>query len=78
MTPDAAVPRLVIVDDTDPAIRYSPQSAFSLQDGVLLNQAGFGGPVYNNTITGTRTNGSFFTFNFSGEQEKHQKSRIMP
>ncbi|KIK61263.1 hypothetical protein GYMLUDRAFT_43323 [Collybiopsis luxurians FD-317 M1] len=62
-TPDAAVPRLVVVDDTDPAIRYS--GAFSLDSTGRLDTEGYGGPVFNRTITGTTTNGTI-SYNFKG------------
>ncbi|KIK61279.1 hypothetical protein GYMLUDRAFT_593930 [Collybiopsis luxurians FD-317 M1] len=62
-TPDTAVPRLVVVDDTDPTIQYS--GAFSLDSTGLLDTQGFGGPVYNRTITGTTRNGSL-SYNFKG------------
>ncbi|KAJ4483605.1 hypothetical protein J3R30DRAFT_1807771 [Lentinula aciculospora] len=64
-TPDTAVPRLVVVDDTDPLIQYSPSSAFSLDSEGKLDGQGYGGPVFNHTLTGTTTNGSF-TYNFKG------------
>ncbi|KAF9064999.1 hypothetical protein BDP27DRAFT_1332761 [Rhodocollybia butyracea] len=63
-TPDFAVPRLVVVDDTDPNIRYSPSSAFSLDTKGSLNGVGWGGDVFNQTITGTTVNASLsYTFN---------------
>ncbi|KAF9075663.1 hypothetical protein BDP27DRAFT_1415432 [Rhodocollybia butyracea] len=62
--PDSTVPRLVVVDDTDPTIRYSPSSAFSLDTKGSLNDLGWGGNVFNQTITGTTVNASFsYTFN---------------
>ncbi|KAJ3896420.1 hypothetical protein GG344DRAFT_61399 [Lentinula edodes] len=64
-TPDTAVPRLIVVDDTDPLIQYSPSSAFSLDSEGKLDGQGYGGPVFNRTLTGTSTNGSF-TYNFNG------------
>ena len=63
-TPDTAVPRLIVVDDTDPSIRYS--GAFSLDSTGLLDNQGFGGPAFNRTITGTTTNGTL-SYNFKGE-----------
>ncbi|KAF9061782.1 hypothetical protein BDP27DRAFT_1428549 [Rhodocollybia butyracea] len=63
-TPVADVPRLVVVDDTDPTIRYSPSSAFSLDTTGSLNNLGWGGNVFNQTITGTTVNASLsYTFN---------------
>ncbi|KAF9075664.1 hypothetical protein BDP27DRAFT_1358818 [Rhodocollybia butyracea] len=63
-TRDTLVPRLVVVDDTDPTIRYSPSSAFSLDTTGSLNDLGYGGNVFNQTITGTTVNASFsYTFN---------------
>ncbi|KAJ4487187.1 hypothetical protein C8J55DRAFT_558248 [Lentinula edodes] len=64
-TPDTAVPRLIVVDDTDPLIQYSPSSAFFLDSEGKLDGQGYGGPVFNRTLTGTSTNGSF-TYNFNG------------
>ncbi|KIK61262.1 hypothetical protein GYMLUDRAFT_593324 [Collybiopsis luxurians FD-317 M1] len=61
--PDTAVPRLVVVDDTDPNIRYS--GAFSLDSTGSLDKEGTGGPVFNHTITGTTTNG-YLSYNFKG------------
>ncbi|KAF5384569.1 hypothetical protein D9757_006482 [Collybiopsis confluens] len=63
-TPSTAIPRLVVVDDTDPAIQYSPPSAFSLDSDGTLDELGYGGPVWNKTVTGTTTNSSLsYTFN---------------
>ncbi|KAJ3875807.1 hypothetical protein F5051DRAFT_52549 [Lentinula edodes] len=63
-TPSTSVPRLVIVDDTDPTIQYSPSSAFSLDSTGSLDYFGNGGPVFNQTLTGTTTNASLsYTFN---------------
>ncbi|KAJ3796277.1 hypothetical protein GGU11DRAFT_152101 [Lentinula aff. detonsa] len=63
-TPDSSVPRLVVVDDTDPTISYSPSSAFSLDSTGSLNDLGNGGPAFNQTLTGTTTNASLsYTFN---------------
>ncbi|KAF9075661.1 hypothetical protein BDP27DRAFT_1358816 [Rhodocollybia butyracea] len=63
-TPDAAVPRLVVVDDTDPNIRYSPSNAFSLDSKGTLDGLGWGGKVFNQTVTGTTVNASLsYTFN---------------
>ncbi|KAJ3983738.1 hypothetical protein F5890DRAFT_1597576 [Lentinula detonsa] len=63
-TPDSSVPRLVVVDDTDPTISYSPSSAFSLDSTGSLNELGNGGPAFNQTLTGTTTNASLsYTFN---------------
>ncbi|KAJ3760674.1 hypothetical protein EV360DRAFT_80944 [Lentinula raphanica] len=67
-TPDTAVPRLVVVDDTDPSIQYSPASAFSKDTSGKLDGQGYGGPVFNRTLTGlsgTSNNGSL-TFQFNG------------
>ncbi|KIK61269.1 hypothetical protein GYMLUDRAFT_593488 [Collybiopsis luxurians FD-317 M1] len=64
MTSSTSVPRLVVVDDTDPAIQYSPPSAFSLDSKGTLDEVGWGGPVWNKTMTGTTTNASLsYTFN---------------
>lgn len=65
-TPDSSVPRLVVVDDTDPAIQYSPSSAFSLDTQGNLNGLGWGGNVFNQTVTGTTVNASF-SYTFNGE-----------
>ncbi|KAF9075646.1 hypothetical protein BDP27DRAFT_1212378 [Rhodocollybia butyracea] len=65
--PDTAIPRLVVVDDTDPTIRYSPSSAFSLDTTGSLYNVGWGGNVFNQTITGTAVNASF-SYTFNGEQ----------
>ncbi|KIK61277.1 hypothetical protein GYMLUDRAFT_593782 [Collybiopsis luxurians FD-317 M1] len=62
-TPDTVVPRLVVVDDTDPTIRYS--GAFSPDSTGMLDTQGYGGPVFNRTITGTKTNASL-SYNFKG------------
>ncbi|KIK61267.1 hypothetical protein GYMLUDRAFT_243903 [Collybiopsis luxurians FD-317 M1] len=62
-TSDTAVPRLVVVDDTDPTIRYS--GSFSLDSTGLLDSQGYGGPVFNRTITGVTTNASL-SYNFKG------------
>ncbi|KAJ4483574.1 hypothetical protein J3R30DRAFT_3698434 [Lentinula aciculospora] len=63
-TPSSSVPRLVVVDDTDPTIQYSPPSAFSLDSTGSLDQLGNGGPAFNKTLTGTTTNASLsYTFN---------------
>ncbi|KAF5393491.1 hypothetical protein D9757_000460 [Collybiopsis confluens] len=63
-TPSIAIPRLVVIDDTDPEIQYSPASAFSLDSQGTLDGQGWGGPVWNKTITGTTTNASFsYVFN---------------
>ncbi|KAJ3769603.1 hypothetical protein FB446DRAFT_209474 [Lentinula raphanica] len=63
-TPDSSVPRLVVVDDTDPTIQYSPASAFSLDSTGSLDLVGYGGPAFNKTLTGTTTNASLsYTFN---------------
>ncbi|KAF5392051.1 hypothetical protein D9757_003258 [Collybiopsis confluens] len=65
-TPSTAIPRLVVVDDTDPAIQYFPASAFSLDSQGTLDGQGWGGPAWNKTITGTTTNASFsYVFNAS-------------
>ncbi|KAJ3833878.1 hypothetical protein F5878DRAFT_713000 [Lentinula raphanica] len=67
-TPDTAVPKLVVVDDTNPSIQYSPASAFLKDTSGKLDGRGFGGPVFNRTLTGlngTSNNGSL-TFQFNG------------
>ncbi|KAJ3769600.1 hypothetical protein FB446DRAFT_847590 [Lentinula raphanica] len=67
-TPDTAVPRLVVVDDTDPLIQYSPASAFVKDTSGKLDGQGYGGPVFNRTLTGpsgTLNSGSL-TFQFNG------------
>ncbi|KAJ4487224.1 hypothetical protein C8J55DRAFT_558280 [Lentinula edodes] len=67
-TPDTAVPRLVVVDDTDPSIQYTPSTAFSKDSAGKLDGQGYGGPVFNHTLTGlsgTSNNGSL-TFSFNG------------
>ncbi|KAF5393445.1 hypothetical protein D9757_000451 [Collybiopsis confluens] len=67
-TPDTAVPRLIVVDDTDPAIQYSPQIAFHSDATGLLDGQGWGGPAFNRTLTGLigiTTNGSI-SYNFNG------------
>ncbi|KAJ4483573.1 hypothetical protein J3R30DRAFT_1802031 [Lentinula aciculospora] len=67
-TPDTAVPRLVVVDDTDASIQYSPSSAFSKDSAGKLNGQGYGGPVFNRTLTGlsgTSNNGSL-SYSFNG------------
>ncbi|KAJ3994512.1 hypothetical protein F5050DRAFT_1809526 [Lentinula boryana] len=67
-TPDTAVPRLVVVDDTDPSIQYSPSSAFSKDTAGKLDGQGYGGPVFNRTLTGlngTSNNGSL-SYEFNG------------
>ncbi|KAJ3843590.1 hypothetical protein F5878DRAFT_256723 [Lentinula raphanica] len=68
-TPDTAVPRLVVVDDTDPSIQYSPASVFMTDTSGKLDGQGYGGPVFNRTLTGlsgsSNLNGSL-TFQFNG------------
>ena len=65
-TRDSLVPRLVVVDDTDPTIQYSPASAFTLDSTGKLDSIGYGGPVFNQTITG-RTTAASFSYKFNGE-----------
>ncbi|KAE9386856.1 hypothetical protein BT96DRAFT_981586 [Gymnopus androsaceus JB14] len=63
-TPDTAFPRLIVVDDTDPSIQYSPPEAFSLDTSGKLDRAGWGGPVFNGTITEATSDASFsYAFN---------------
>ncbi|KAJ3826569.1 hypothetical protein F5880DRAFT_1610115 [Lentinula raphanica] len=68
-TPDTTVPRLVVVDDTDPSIQYSPASVFVTDTSGKLDGQGYGGPVFNRTLTGlsgtSNLNGSL-TFHFNG------------
>ncbi|KAF5384548.1 hypothetical protein D9757_006496 [Collybiopsis confluens] len=67
-TPDTAVPRLVVVDDTDPSIQYSPSGAFSFDSSGSLDRQGSGGQVFNRTLTGltsTANNGSL-SYKFKG------------
>ncbi|KAE9400305.1 hypothetical protein BT96DRAFT_1018971 [Gymnopus androsaceus JB14] len=64
-TPDTALPRLIIVDDTDPLIHYSPSEAFTTDLTGKLDGQGVGGPVYNHSITGTTTSSSL-SYKFNG------------
>ncbi|KIK61026.1 hypothetical protein GYMLUDRAFT_243715 [Collybiopsis luxurians FD-317 M1] len=63
--PDTVITQVVMVDDTDPSILYSPSTAFSFDSNGTLDNAGWGGPVYNRTITGTTTNSSL-SYKFHG------------
>lgn len=61
-TPEMAVPRWVVVDDTDPTIQYIGASWFQVQRSE--DNIGSLGPAYQSTLHGTETNASFsFAFN---------------
>ncbi|KAF8198143.1 hypothetical protein K438DRAFT_1759552 [Mycena galopus ATCC 62051] len=60
-----ATPRLVVVDDTDPAINYTANQWFP-SDVSKLNPLGALGPVWNGTIHSTIVDGATLTFNFNG------------
>ncbi|KAJ6510849.1 hypothetical protein C8R45DRAFT_858841 [Mycena sanguinolenta] len=60
-----AVPRRIIVDDTDPAIQYSPNQ-WLLGDVTQLNPLGILGAVWNGTIHNTIANGATLSFAFNG------------
>ncbi|KAJ6510851.1 hypothetical protein C8R45DRAFT_1207689 [Mycena sanguinolenta] len=60
-----AVPRRIVVDDTDTAIKYSPNQWFS-GDVTQLNTLGNLGAVWNGTIHNTVVNGATFSFAFNG------------
>jgi len=64
-TPDTEVPRLIMVDDTDPLIEYSPPTVFTQDLTGTLDKMGQGGPVYNSSLTGTSSNSSF-SYKFNG------------
>lgn len=42
-TPDTEVPRLIMVDDTDPSIEYSPPTGFTRDLTGTLDKMGQGG-----------------------------------
>ncbi|KAJ7753542.1 hypothetical protein B0H16DRAFT_1418692 [Mycena metata] len=54
----------VVVDDTDPAIRYGPVGWFTADPGTLT--AGNFGPIYNGTSHATSSASSSISFNFTG------------
>ncbi|KAF8198139.1 hypothetical protein K438DRAFT_1584541 [Mycena galopus ATCC 62051] len=60
-----ATPRIVVVDDTDPAINYTANQWFP-SDVTKLDPLGILGPVWNGTIHSTIVDGATFTFNFNG------------
>ncbi|KAF8181447.1 hypothetical protein K438DRAFT_1841151 [Mycena galopus ATCC 62051] len=54
--------RSVVVDDTDPAITYSPEGWFVANPSVLTQ--GNWGPIYNGTSHATSSNATLcFSFN---------------
>jgi hypothetical protein len=55
--------RPIVLDDTDPSIKYSGSSWFLDQSGV--HDAGNFGPTYMHTLHGTTTNGQI-SFDFRG------------
>ncbi|KAJ7443946.1 hypothetical protein B0H11DRAFT_2090356 [Mycena galericulata] len=60
-----AAPRRIVVDDTDPAIQYSP-GGWTVADASKLNTLGNYGPLYNSTSHSTSTSGSTLSFSFNG------------
>ncbi|KAK7042231.1 hypothetical protein R3P38DRAFT_2889279 [Favolaschia claudopus] len=60
-----SAPRRVVVDDTDPTIRYGPSGWFAA-DPQKLNSLGNYGPIYNGTSHGTTTTNSSLDFPFNG------------
>ncbi|KAJ6510842.1 hypothetical protein C8R45DRAFT_965347 [Mycena sanguinolenta] len=60
-----AVPRRIVVDDTDPAITYSPNQWLP-GDVTQLNTLGGFGAVWNDTIHNTIANGATLSFAFNG------------
>ncbi|KAJ6580520.1 hypothetical protein DFH09DRAFT_1275671 [Mycena vulgaris] len=69
-----ALPRQVVVDDTDPAIQYGAQGWFVADPSRL--QAGNFGPIYNGTSTTASTDSSF-SFAFNGTSILVQGSIIV-
>ncbi|KAF7333453.1 hypothetical protein MVEN_02361400 [Mycena venus] len=57
--------RRIVVDDTDPAIKYTDNQWFP-HDVNQLNSAGNLGPVWNSTTHSTSVNGATLSFDFSG------------
>ncbi|ESK91138.1 hypothetical protein Moror_9541 [Moniliophthora roreri MCA 2997] len=59
-------PRRVVVDDTDPRVKYETQS-WQLDTAEFFNNMSSLGSVYNNTMHGTSQNSATFSFTFEGE-----------
>ncbi|ESK83716.1 hypothetical protein Moror_2106 [Moniliophthora roreri MCA 2997] len=59
-------PRRVVIDDTDPRVKYETQS-WSLDAAGSFNNISAWGPAYNNTMHGSSQNSASFSFNFEGE-----------
>ncbi|KAJ6540450.1 hypothetical protein B0H19DRAFT_1269030 [Mycena capillaripes] len=55
----------IVLDDTDPSIRYTANQWFS-HDVNQLNVLGNTGPIWNGTTTSTSVDGATLSFSFSG------------
>jgi hypothetical protein len=59
----SSTPRRVVIDDSDPQIRYTGEGWF--QDNGSQDGVGNFGPAYNHTLHGTKSDGTL-TYTFQG------------
>jgi hypothetical protein len=64
------IPRLIVIDDTDPSIQYSGPW-FEVNNAQV--DTGINGPPFQNTLHGVNVTASF-SFNFSGSIRKFGKT----
>jgi hypothetical protein len=65
ITGASATAHPIVLDDTDPSIRYTANQWFP-HDVNQLNVLGNTGPIWNGTTTSTSVDGATLSFSFSG------------